>query len=187
MGSIQTHRESGLTDRQFFENEFPEALTQNGNIIASVSRRTGYSMKGSGWPFVFIAAVRNTDGKTWALVIPFSRSPRGYWNMTYKAMDETMGVGYSQFVTEDILHNLSDTTSQYALEWREEAEDALRKAAEKGKPQKGDTIKFARAWDFQDGSRLDTFTFEGYCKFTNENRRYRLPSTWRTADFTIVK
>ena len=187
MGSTGTNRPAGLTDKQFFENEMPEALTQHGEIIASTSRRTGESIKYGGWPFVFIAAVRNTDGKTWALVIPFSRSPRGYWNMTYKALDETVGPNYAEFVTEDIYTALTPTTSEYALQWREEVAANLRQAAEKGKPKKGDTIKFATAWDFQDGTQLDTFTFEGYCKFTNQNRRYRLPQTWRNRDFTIVK
>jgi hypothetical protein len=84
MGSTGIHREAGLTTRQIMEAELPETLTVRGKILAS-------AMVGS----TFYAAVQQQPGtpdagKVWALVVLTWKSG-GYFNFTYKDMDEDMG------------------------------------------------------------------------------------------------
>jgi hypothetical protein len=84
MGSTGMHREAGLTTRQVMEAELPNTLTRDGKILAS-------AMVGN----VFYAAVEQQEGqpdagKVWALVVLTYRSS-GYFNFTYKEMDETDG------------------------------------------------------------------------------------------------
>jgi hypothetical protein len=80
MGATSVHREPGMTDREFFEGELPETLTQRGEILACASVGN-----------VFYAAVRNNeDGRVWALVVLMTRT-RDYWNFTYKEMSEREG------------------------------------------------------------------------------------------------
>jgi hypothetical protein len=78
------HRDAGLTTRQVMEHELPETLTKRGRILAS-------AMVGS----TFYAAVQQQPGtpdagKVWALVVLTWKSS-GYFNFTYKEMDEDMG------------------------------------------------------------------------------------------------
>lgn len=69
----------------------------------------------------YYAAVENTyqDGSSevWAAVILTSTSMREHYNFAYKAMDETMGPGESECPI-GILKLLSNTDSEYALDWR---------------------------------------------------------------------
>jgi hypothetical protein len=86
MGWTFTHRDNGMTTREFFERE----LAGGCKILAS-------GMAGS----TFYAAVQNPEdatfepGKVWALVILTQRA-RGYYNFGYKDMDETMGPNEAQ-------------------------------------------------------------------------------------------
>ncbi|MEV4078695.1 hypothetical protein AB0J43_00180 [Nonomuraea fuscirosea] len=80
MGSTSTHREPGMTDREFMEGELPNALIKQGQILDCAAVRG-----------VFYAAVQDKrSGKVWALVVLIKRS-RGYFNCTYKEMEERDG------------------------------------------------------------------------------------------------
>jgi hypothetical protein len=81
MGWTSTHREAGQSDRAYFEAEFPITLREQGEIVASSTVRG-----------VFYAAVRDrADDRVWALVVLVQRG-RGWFNFTYKEMDETAGL-----------------------------------------------------------------------------------------------
>lgn len=120
MGSTGMHRESGMTDRAFFEEESPTMLREHGEIISCASMPT----KGQ-WNRVFYAAVANNDtspylpGRTWALVVLMrtSRKPGEYVNFYYKDLTETMGPA-EDACPDRILDLLSPTDNAYAIEWR---------------------------------------------------------------------
>jgi hypothetical protein len=62
----------GTTDREFFETEFPNTLTRDGEILACATVRS-----------VFYAAVRTREtGQVWALVVLLhrSRADAGRWD-----------------------------------------------------------------------------------------------------------
>ena len=84
MGWTTLHRVPGTTDREFFEAEFPDTLTRNGEILDCAT--------GGG---AFYAAVRTREtGQVWALVVLVRRSGAGagrWGNFGYKEMDERMG------------------------------------------------------------------------------------------------
>lgn len=72
----------------------------------------------------------------------------------YKDMDETMGPGMSE-APAALLDLLSETTSKYALEWRERCRKnaALRGRVLKG----GEIIRFDEPLTFTDGEQRDVF------------------------------
>lgn len=179
MGSVSTNRERGLTTRQFMERELPTTLTVNGKILAS-------AMVGS----VFYAAVQNNEdapsypGETWALVVLTHRSS-GYFNFTYKDMDEGMGPAEAE-CPDKILDLLSPTEDKYALEWRAACREHNARVAASRKVQRGDTVVFPRAFDFTGNYRSDTFTYLEKDTFLMFGAiRVRLPG-WRGLNITVL-
>jgi hypothetical protein len=86
MGWTSLHREAGMTDRAFFEQEFPTTLTRDGEILDCAT------VQG-----VFYAAVRNKktndvdqEGTVWALVVLTQRAG-GHYNYSYKEMSDSSG------------------------------------------------------------------------------------------------
>src|ERR1017187_8230297 len=130
MGSTSLHREPGQSDRAFFEAEFPETLTQRGEILACAT------VGGT-----FYAAVCDKDsGSTWALVIMIIRS-RGYWNFTYKEMDETMGPAEDRCPAR-ILDMLSPTRNEYASGWPRRCRQNAARLARATAIRPGDMVRF---------------------------------------------
>lgn len=176
MGSTSLHREPGHSDRAFFEAEFPDTLTKQGEILACAT------VGGT-----FYAAVRDKDsGSTWALVIMTIRS-RGYWNFTYKEMDETMGPAEDRCPAR-ILDLLSPADCENALEWRRRCRQNAAKLARAKAIRPGDTVRFSRPLDFANGDRLDTFLFEKRSTFRHPegHSRYRIPG-WRARyDYQVI-
>jgi len=181
MGSTGTHLEKGQTIR----DEIAKLLSNGRTIVADTSRRTGdYT-----WPLVYIAAVRESDGRTWALVSGYRRDP-GWWNLTYRTDDETVGPGFSEFATTAILDALTPTDSEWANQWRDAAREAIQKAKDAPKVpavKPGTVVKLARALSFQDGVKADTFTMVERFTFTrSDGRRVRLPASWKKIGFEVV-
>lgn len=88
MGWTSLHREPGMTDRAFFEQEFPTALTRDGEIVDCATVHG-----------VFYAAVRRKkgtdageEGTVWALVVLTQRAS-GHFNYSYKEISESSGPG----------------------------------------------------------------------------------------------
>jgi hypothetical protein len=176
MGSTSLHREPGQSDRAFFEAEFPDTLTQRGEILACAT------IGGT-----FYAAVRDKDsGSTWALIILIIRS-RGYWNFTYKEMDETMGPAEDRCPAR-ILDLLSPTDREYALDWRGRCRQNAARLAQATAIRPGDTVRFSCPLAFANGDRHDTFLFEKRSTFRHpqDTTRYRIPG-WRDRyDYQVI-
>jgi len=190
MGSTGTTRRAGLTDRAFFEQEFPEMLGRQGAIAACTSLRTSGE-----WSRVFYAAVKNNDtasykpGATWALVVLMQQAGQTFY---YKEMDESMGPAEDE-CPANILDLLSPTDSEWANEWRARCRvNAERKAKAKLKP--GQVVTFARGYDFSNGQTVTTFRYgkegrkirwtalvDGYPAFV-----CRLPADWYLRAYEVA-
>lgn len=183
MGWTTLHRDKGMTDREFFEAEFPEMLTKRGKIVTCASKNGA-----------FYAAVRNHDdapympGKTWALVVLIQRT-RGYYNFGYKEMSEDMGPGADE-APAGVLDKLSPTDNQHALEWRAACRKNLAKRENARQVKAGTVVRFAQPIKFTNGGELNTFRYEGPGNTfkdiaTTYGLRYNI-ARWRDRAFEVV-
>jgi hypothetical protein len=175
MGWTSLHREPGMTDREFFENEFPTMLGERGEIVACAT--VG---------FTFYAAVRQHDtGETWALVVLTQRR-RGYENFFYKEMSEAAGPGDTS-APAAVLDALTPTDDQWSNEWRQACRDRLAKRAAARKVKPGTVIEFSRPFDFSGGRSYSRFRFERRDVLVAlDGTRVRIPG-WRDRDWTITE
>lgn len=197
MGSTGTYREKGMTDRAFFENEFPTMLGKTGHILACKSLPAGGE-----WNRVFYAAVQNHDdaeytpGKVWCLVVLMHnmRNSRDGMNFYYKDLSDSMGPA-EDTCPASILDLLSPTDSKYSNEWRARCRKAIAQA-EKSKIADGTIVEFGHPFKFVSGHEAARFRFvkEGrrtYWAALDQDNAFRfncrLPKTWHRHDFTIVR
>ena len=116
MGWTLTNRPKGQTSKAFFQRElglgsleFVETAMVNG---------------------VFYAAVRTTEGEVLALVVLTIRR-KGYYNLKYKEVDETMFPLHQCEAPERVLNKLTPTDDKFANEWRDKCRgEALKKVPE---------------------------------------------------------
>lgn len=175
MGWTGTHREPGVTDREFMEQELPETLTRYGRILdcATVGN-------------VFYAAVQGHykhPDETWALIVLIQRS-RDYFNITYKELTDTMGPAEDRCPAR-ILDLLSPTENEYALHWRNRCRENAAKRDRAKQVRPGMTVRFAQPLEFTDGTTADTFTFEQRSTFRADGIRYRIRN-WREMEWTVA-
>jgi len=186
MGWTGLHRQPGLSDREFFEREFPIALGEHGQIVACATRP---GMDGNR---VFYAAVRNNPdaphapGQTWALVVLTHRSG-GYHNFAYKEMGETMGPAEDD-APAAVLDALTPTDNQWANEWRGRCRANLARRAARPTVKRGDVVGFAQPLAFANGETLSELVFVERTTFTKPDSavRYRVPR-WREREHTVRK
>jgi hypothetical protein len=176
MGWTGTHREPGLSDRAFFEAEFPTMLRERGEIVACSTVQN-----------VFYAAVRDrADGQVWALVVLIQRG-RGWFNFTYKEMDEAMGPGYVD-APAAVLDALTGTDKEWAIEWRKACREQLAAKAARPKVRRGALVTFDRPLSFGNGDTLSTLRFVERTTFEHPERpgqRYRV-SRWRDRQHAVA-
>lgn len=137
MGWIEMHKEKGISYRDFFQ----EGL--QGEIIDSCTKNG-----------VFYGALRTERQEILALVI-LVRIQRGYYNFSYKWMDESVHPYYYD-CPDRILDLLTPTDIKSANEWRESCRKHNR-----NKPKVGDVVKFKYPWVFSYGRREDLFVYKG--------------------------
>lgn len=176
MGSTSTHREKGLTDKEFFQNE----LGTNRTILACTTKRT-YGE----WQSVFYAAVRDDlTGEVWAFVSLIIRT-RGYFNFTFKDMDETSGPAEAE-APAAILDLLTPTEHEYAIQWRARCRENIAAKAARPKVAKGDTVTFTHPLRFSNGVEAATFTLVERTTFRAANGMLvRIPA-WRDRDHKLA-
>lgn len=175
MGWTSMHREPGQSDRAFFETEFPQTLTVQGEIVACATVNS-----------VFYAAVRNhADSRVWALVVLIKRT-RDYYNFTYKEMDESVGPA-DHGAPAAVLDALTETEHEYALAWRAKCREMLARRAAAAKVKPGDTVTFAQPLQFQNGDELSTFKFRRRSTFFSPETlgTYHITG-WRDRTFTVT-
>ncbi len=172
MGWTGLRRPPGLSDREFFEQEFPTTLTQNGRIVACATVRS-----------VFYAAVENNanatymPSKTWALVVLMQRNGGEF---CYKEMSEDMGPCES-CAPAKVLNALSPTDIEWANNWRERCRMALAKP----KIKSGDRVKFSAPIKFTSGDELSELTFVKCSTFKADGRLFRV-SRWKDMEYSVA-
>lgn len=145
MGSTGVHRPRGLTDAEFYTRELQ--LDRDGWELVA------HNSSGNGFERTFYGAVRNPDGEVFAMVIPSHQSGREF---IYKTMDETVGPNEKR-ASREVLEALSDTTYEYAKQWRAaawkelESREALAEMAKGIKP--GSWLRFERPIQLSNGNQ----------------------------------
>lgn len=158
MGWTGLYRHPGMSDREFFEKEFPDGLGKWGHIVAC-STKNG----------AFYAAIQNHEdhpsrpNETWALVVLVQRG-KGQYNFHYKDMSEDMGPAVDE-ASAAVLDALSPTTHEYAVQWRERCRENLAKQAVARKVRAtvkdGDVIEYERELNFANDRKVRRFRKEG--------------------------
>lgn len=176
MGSYGCWREPGMTDRAFFEAEFPSteflATATIGGTFYAAARSKDQFEEGAMAAAVF------------AIVCKVDRATRGSnpydgCNFWYKPMDETVGPVESRAPAK-ILDLLTPTDSEWANEWRVRCRVNLEVKARAKDVKVGTKIRFSRPMSFSDGISDDTFEFLERSTFRRERdaRRVRI-TAWR--------
>lgn len=139
MGWIEMHKEKGISYRDFFQ----EGL--QGEIIDSCTKNG-----------VFYGALRTERQEILALVI-LVRIQRGYYNFSYKWMDESYHPYYYE-CPDRILDLLTPTEDKCSNEWREICRKHNRT---KRNVKMGDVIQFDKPFCFKYGRKEDLFVYKG--------------------------
>lgn len=159
MGWLELHKDKGTSYKDFFQ----EGL--KGTIIDS------YTKNG-----VFYGAVQHDKGIS-ALII-LIRHSKGYYNFSYKWMDESFHPYYYDCPTR-ILDLLTPTDNEASNNWR-----AICRKQNSMKLWKGDVVVFERPIKFSNGQTLDTFTYVRGNTFTRNGYTYRIKN-WKTYNPTV--
>ncbi|MEU1600686.1 hypothetical protein ABZ468_50150 [Streptomyces sp. NPDC005708] len=132
---------------------------------------------------VFYAAVRDRDTGKVSAYVALTRWTREDLNFGYKDMDETAGPGDCKAPTA-VLQALTETTNEYALQWRancrryHDQRGYLRKHLKPGM-----RVRLTHALRFNNDTRHDTFTYvrsggNGQGGLIHGSNRYQVPH-WR--------
>lgn len=136
MGWTYLTRNSGMTDREFFQREWSsdtvilDCATVNNTFYAATENR-------------------RIPGKVTAAVILVRRC-RGVYNFGYKDMDENMGPCESK-CPERILNLLTETESAFAIEWRARCRNYANSRAKLRQLKPGDVVTLASPMTFGGG------------------------------------
>lgn len=190
MGATGTYRKPGLSNREFFTDEFSTLRNGEWEVLADATVGTSGE-----WRSVWYAAIKDNrpgfDGEVWALVVLMHGSGNTF---VYKDMSEQMGPAEDACPAK-VLDQLSPTTHEYATAWRQKCRDRI--TAEKARPtvKAGDTIRLSRPVRFGgDIGEEDVFTYVGGQNglprdrfITPGNRMVRMGARWRKElSYTIL-
>jgi hypothetical protein len=161
MGWTEVHKEPCS-----YRDYFNEGL--KGSIIDS------HTEKG-----VFYGALRHEKG-VYALVI-LVRPQKGYFNLSYKWMDESFHPYYYD-CPDRILDLLTPTESKGANEWRSICRERNKR---KKQVKKGTVIKFTEPIHFTNGIVRDTFQYAGGNRFQYAGYYFNIRN-WISREFTVL-
>jgi hypothetical protein len=182
MGWTSTHRDTATPVHDFLVRELIPAGMR---VIdhATVSWNTYY------------AAVEHLDGaykgKVFAIVVLLKHAPNDYYNISYKAMDESCGPVEDRCPIR-ILDKLSPLGelgySGSTLEWAQSWRDRCRARKAKKMPKPGDKVTFESPFKFTNGETIAEFIYRGGAKFTQpfSSLRYHIRG-WKDTKFTITE
>jgi hypothetical protein len=173
MGWITTHRDKGITNDQWFQRE---VIGEGRTIVASSTIKS-----------VYYAAVReDVTGQVWGLVCLTSRRPnREFHNFGWKSMTEDMGPNAADAPAK-VLDALTETDSEYALEWRAECRANLAHRAALPKVKAGQRVRFSHAMQFSDGVERQEFELIGRNAFRSLDGVRVSISNWKDRTFEVV-
>lgn len=186
MGSIGCTREKGISDKRFFQREYPSMeildASRVGGVIYIAARKPRFDLEEDP------AAV---DAEVFALVFPFSN---GGGQFVWKEQDETVGP-YDTRCPDRILDRLTPTENENAKDWRAKcrasnAQELASKIRAKSVAP-GTIIRFAEPLEFTSGATYDTFKFIERSTFWAQNSADAFLVTvtiprWKTRAYEIV-
>lgn len=133
------------------------------------------------------------NGEVFALVYLVNNDNRAKdgFNFGYKGMDEFMGPCEDN-CPERILNLLTETTSEYAIGWRQRCREKIEQRAKARTIKNGSVIRFSHPLKFTDGETLDTFIIRKQerkilflATVDGVRKPYRI-SKWQTRPFSVV-
>jgi hypothetical protein len=152
MGSISCDRPKGLSDKEFFQQEYPWM-----EVIDCV--RVGGVVYLAGRKLPELCSADDDATAVFALVFPCETRGGHFW---WKEQDETFGP-YDTRCPDRILDRLTETDNENAKDWRAQCrasnaqELAARDRAKAVAP--GTIIRLAEPIEFTSGAIYDTFKF----------------------------
>jgi len=176
MGWTGLHRERGTSDLDFFRQEYNDP--DNHKVLdAARNGTTVYLAYQSGEEVVGIVVLTQV-----------SRDP--YYNFYYKDMDETMGP-YEAKCPERILDQLTPTTDENALRWREDCRAYHVERKARPKTRKGDVLVFAQPLvDYAPLAGITRFVLDdprkNILRVEGSYSRFHV-TWWRDRKFTVEK
>jgi len=173
MGWLSVHREAGTSDKEWFQSE----------LLGEHYRIEDCATVGSAFYAICVPTDGREEPRAIMAVVLVTRT-RGYYNFTYKDMDESVGPCESS-CPERLLARLGELVpeppSEYAKEWRERchAEIATKKRARL--VTHGTIVYFDEALHYGDGVAEDEFVFVERSTFrrVTDRRLVKIPS-WRS-------
>jgi ketopantoate reductase len=173
MGTIFTHRDKGISNDDWFRQE---VFGDRQRIVASATISN-----------VYYAAVRQLDtGEVWAAVILIHRSPRSYHNFGWKSLSEDMGPG-DYNAPAKVLDELTETTHEWALEWRAACRAKLAAKAAQPKVTAGTKVDVGRVLKFVDNGEGQVFTFIERSRFRRaDGKVVRIPNWKRDYRWSVA-
>ncbi len=183
MGWTGKHREPGMTDREFFEQELPKTLTEVGRIIdCATVHNTFYAVVENG-PDAY------QPNTTWIMVVLMQRT-RDWYNLTYKEMDEAMGPAESSCprrLLELLESRVPTPPNDWAAQWRARCWDEAHRTEQAREVKRGTIVHFLKPLRFTDGATLSTLQFDQRSTFIDPERGCRYHVTgWRTREWEVI-
>lgn len=142
MGWTALHKDSNVSIKSFFENEF----TPNEVVGCKVVNKTAY-----------IALKLADKTEVVGVVVLLDYKPKLHFNFAYKVMDETM-IPYYYDCPESIMNMLTETDNESAIQWRAFCKETTVKTKALKSLKVGDTIVFQNEFSFKKYGKAKTFT-----------------------------
>lgn len=179
MGWTSTHRESGISDREWFKSELGDQY----EIEDCATVGTGfYAICIPAWPsapraIMYVATIR------WL---------RDYYNFAYKSMDESMNPGEAACPARllDRLEELvPEPPNEWAREWRERCGAIIAAKERAQRVPRGAVVHFAEPLHFGDGRDESDFVFVERSTFrrVRDQRRVRITSWRARGDWSVTR
>jgi hypothetical protein len=167
MGSYGVYRPSGMTDKDFFQEEFPSVTVLDAARVESVCYVKMQTRKGD--VFMFVSPFCQRDGE-----------------FIYKDQTEEMGPIDVKCPLR-MLEGLTDPVNEYSAKWRQEVRDYH--ARKRPLPKVGQRIRLATPLKFTNGDLVQEFEVVRYKKtgiaYRADYKTYKI-SNIREREFEIL-
>ena len=174
MGWTYTHREKGISNRDWFADEFSSIEILDCATIG-------------GWSGTFYAACRHKhdgpDGPVWAMICMLGWRANDHFNFGYKDLDETMGPSDDDCPERvfKLLTPLEPGKYEWAEGWRARVAEKLARP----KVKKGTKVRWLNSWSSSRDYGICTYTGKGNAFVTAGGWLVRFQG-WRTVAYEVV-
>ena len=180
MGWTYTHKFPSMSITEYFKALVSENLEILDSALVNLHE----------W---YAACRDKRNGEVFALVYLVNSDNRAKdgFNFGYKSMEESMGPCEDN-CPERILNLLTETSNEWAIEWRQRCRRKIEQRAKAKTIKDGTVVRFSHPLKFTDGETLDTFTIRKQNRKTlfmatinGMSKLYRI-SKWETRPFDVI-